>query len=442
MRHVVVMALTGSLGMTFVFLVDAATLFWIGQLDDEKMMAAVGYAGNVLFFTLSAGIGLMIATVVLVSRNLGAGRREEARAQVTSALMLAFALQSAFALLMWWFRDPILRWAGASGDTLAIGETFLTITLFSLPAMVTGMVAAGVLRAVGDAKRSLYVTLLSGVVAMVLDPLVIVWLGMGVPGAAWVWGAARVAMAVSGVYYVIGVHNLAAKPDFGHATRMLPAFTLLAFPLVLTQLSTPFGNYLLTSVMAGFGEASVAAWAVVGRIYFLTFAGLFALAGAIGGIFGQNIGAQKWNRVESTFWNALVFCLGYTVVAWSVLLAASSFISEAFGVPLAGQQVVWAFSFTAGTVAFAGALFVANVAFNSMQKPLWSTGFNWLRDGVVLWPLAVVLSGWFGAKGVVYAQGLAAVIVGTLAAYAASRYLRSLKGERAVAVQNAQVEPI
>jgi len=442
MRHVTVMALTGSLGMSFMFLVDAATLFWIGRLHDSKMMAAVGFAGNVLFFTLSAGIGMMIATVVLVSRNLGAGKREEARAQVTSALMIAFVLQSLFALLMWFFRDPILLWAGASGETLAIAETFLTITLLSLPAMVTGMVAAGVLRAVGDAKRSMYVTLVSGFVAMVLDPLVIVYWGLGVPGAAWVWGAARLGMAVAGLYYVIGVHNLAAKPDFSHARRMLPGFCLLALPLVLTQLSTPFGGYLLTSVMASYGEASVAAWAVVGRLYMLTFAGLFALAGAVGGIFGQNIGAKKWDRVESTFRDALIFCAVYTLGAWALLVLASSWVSVAFGVPAEGEHVIRAFAFSAGTVVFTGALFVSNVVFNSLQKPIWSTGFNWLRDGVVLWPLAILLGGWFGASGVVYAQGVAAILVGSLATYAAIRYMHSLKGERAVAVQNTQVEPI
>jgi hypothetical protein len=44
MRHVVVMTLTGSVGLTFMFLVDAATLFWVSQLGDQTLMAAVGFA--------------------------------------------------------------------------------------------------------------------------------------------------------------------------------------------------------------------------------------------------------------------------------------------------------------------------------------------------------------------------------------------------------------
>lgn len=42
MRHVVVMSLSGTLGLGFTFLVDFLALWWISQLRQEKLIAAVG----------------------------------------------------------------------------------------------------------------------------------------------------------------------------------------------------------------------------------------------------------------------------------------------------------------------------------------------------------------------------------------------------------------
>jgi len=75
MRHVVVMTLASAIGLTFMFLIDAATLFWVSRLGDERLMAALGFAWTVQFFIISSGIGLAIATTTLVSRALGKARR-------------------------------------------------------------------------------------------------------------------------------------------------------------------------------------------------------------------------------------------------------------------------------------------------------------------------------------------------------------------------------
>ena len=49
MRHVVVMTTTGMIGMTFMFLVDAVTLFWVSKLNVEMFMAAISFAWSVQF---------------------------------------------------------------------------------------------------------------------------------------------------------------------------------------------------------------------------------------------------------------------------------------------------------------------------------------------------------------------------------------------------------
>ena len=74
-RHISVMSLTSSLGLMAIFAVDFIDMIFISMLRKAELAAAIGYAGAILFFTSSFGIGMAIASGALVARALGAGRR-------------------------------------------------------------------------------------------------------------------------------------------------------------------------------------------------------------------------------------------------------------------------------------------------------------------------------------------------------------------------------
>jgi MATE family, multidrug efflux pump len=417
MSHVVRMTLTGAAGVTFMFLIDAANLFWVSLLGVERLMAALGFSWMIQFFSVSFGIGMMAAVIAVVSRLIGQGSREDARRQTTVCAISAFLLQSVVAGSTLYFRHDLLALAGAKGETAALAARYLMISMPSLPFMAVGMVGSAVLRAEGDAWRAMSITLTSGAVSMVIDPLLIFGLGLGLDGAAIAIVIARLMSAGLSIYYVVRVHDLAGRINLADFNRLFTPFAVVAGPAILTQLSTPFGNYIATAVIAGFGDGAVAGWAVVSRLTVLTFGGLFALSAAIGGIFGQNYGAGRFDRVKRTYRDALVFCLTYTLIAWALLALATGFVIRVFGLGVEASEIVRGFTFlAAGGWIFTGALFVANSAFNSLGKPLWSTLFNWLRDGVILWPLAVLFSTWFAASGAIYGAALSGVIVGTVAA--------------------------
>ncbi len=427
MSHVVKMTLSATIGLTFMFLIDAATLFWISRMGDEQNMAALGFAWTIQFFTLSGGIGLMIAAVALVSRAIGRGDRAQARRHASSAMVITVVVQALLAALVLFLREDILALAGAKGETLTIASRFLLISVPSLPLMALGMVGSGILRAEGDAMRSMVVTIVAGLVAMALDPLFIFGFGLGVDGAAIVMNIARTITTFLALWYVIKVHDLAAKPSLANVRKVAPSFAVIAVPAVATQLSTPFGNYIATGFIAQFGDGAVAGWAVVGRLTVLAFGGVFALSGAVGGIFGQNYGAGKLDRVRSTFRDAILYSTGYIVLAWAVLWLLRGVAVSAFQLGPDGAAVVMAFTnLAAGGFVFTGLLFVSNAAFNNLGRPLWSTGFNWLRDGGLMFPLCWWAAGALGAQGVVYGQALAGLIVGALAALTAWRFVARL----------------
>ena len=428
MGHVVRMTATGAMGITFVFLVDAANLLWIAQLGDPQLVAAIGFAYAIQFFSVSVGIGLMIAATALISRSIGQGERGMARRQAGAGIVIAMVTQMMVAALIVGFRHDLVAMGGAEGETARLAARYLASTIPSLVMMAVGMICSGALRADGYGAKAMYVTLLSGVVLLIIDPILIFGLGWGLDGAAIGLVLFRITLMGLGIYFAVIQMQLVERPRLRTFRRILLPFMAVAGPAIGTQMSTPVGNYLLTGVMAQFGDEAVAAWAVIGRLTVVVFGGIFSLSGAIGGIFGQNYGAGLIDRVRSTFRDALIFCGIYTLVAWGLLLVATPFVSAAFGLPPEGAAVLKAFTLVGvGGFIFVGALFVTNAAVNNLGKPARSTVLNWLKDAAFSWPLALWLAPIFGASGVIYGQALAGVLMGTVAVIWGWRYVAGLQ---------------
>ena len=85
-KHITVMSFTSSVGLIAVFAVDFVDMIFISMLGKDELAAAIGYAGAILFFTSSFGIGMAIASGALVARPLGAGNETEAREKATTSL--------------------------------------------------------------------------------------------------------------------------------------------------------------------------------------------------------------------------------------------------------------------------------------------------------------------------------------------------------------------
>lgn len=431
MGHVIRMTLTGAAGITFVFIIDALNLFWVSQLGDPRMVAAIGFAFAIQFFSVSSGVGLMIAATALVSRSIGSGNMADAREHAASAAVIAFAAQIAMAALVIIFRYDILKLAGAQDETLELAARYLMLTAPSLSWMAVGLIASGALRAAGDGRRAMFVTLTSGTLSMVLDPILIIGLELGLDGAAIGLNCSRLVLMIVALSFAIRAHNLFARPRLAAIGLTFGPFMAIAIPAILTQLATPFGNYILTSVLSQFGDDAVAGWAVVGRLTVVAFGGIFSLAGAIGGIFGQNFGAKKYDRLVSTYRDAVIFCFTYTLIVWVLLMLVQTHVASAFALEPAGQSVLFAFcNIGAGAFLFAGLFFVANAAFNTLGRPTRATLLTWIRDGVLTLPTAMLLASLFGAVGVIYAQAALGAAMGVVACLWGWHFIRTIADTR------------
>jgi putative MATE family efflux protein len=425
-RHVVVMAGTGAIGLVAVFAVDLINLFYISLLGEKEIAAAVGFAGVVAFFHTSICIGLMIGITACVARRIGARQLGEARRIATHSLLIMVISTLFLGLATVLFLHPLLQALGASGEVARLAQRYLTVTMPSLPLLGLGMATSALLRSVGDARRSMVVTLGAAFVTAALDPLFIFAFGLGLDGAAMVSVISRSVMVGLGLHGVWRVHHLLGRPERAHFADDARAMAAIAGPAVLTNLATPVGAAFVTHSVAQFGASAVAGQATIDRVTPVAFGLIYSLSGAVGPILSQNLGAKQFDRVRETMRASVWFMLLAVGVAWLLLALLQGPLVRAFSLEGVAANMVHAFcSWVCASFFFAGALFVANAAFNNLGRPLWSTGFNWARATLGTIPFA-----WWGAQygpvEVMAGQGAGLVIFGSLAMWTATRLTRSL----------------
>ncbi|MEO1563173.1 MAG: MATE family efflux transporter [Pseudomonadota bacterium] len=430
MRHVVVMSSTTSVGLVAVFFVDLVDMFFISLLGNQALAAAVGFAGAISFFMMAFSIAMGITTGALVARALGQGDGERAKEVRSHVFAVGLVVMLIVTVLTWFNLEPLTALVGATGETQELAIRYLSIIVPSLPLMMVGMGGGAILRAHGDANRSMVATMSAAGANAVLDPIFIFALGLGLDGAAIATVLSRCVMAVMGIYPVIKHHGGFAPLRLQKLKADLKPISDLAFPATLTNLATPVGSAFVTRVASEFSEQAVAGMAIIGRLTPVAFGMILALSGAIGPILGQNYGAKLYDRVRKGFDEALLFAGLYTVVVVAILWLCRGFIADAFGAEGEARDLVFLFCGPLSLAWFFNAvIFVGNASFNNLGHPFYSTWINWGRNTIGTIPFVWVGALWFGAEGVLAGQMVGGVFIALVSWWLARRLFRQIELE-------------
>lgn len=427
-HHLVRMTASGGLGLLALFAVDLLDLFFISLLGEQELAAAIGFAGSVLFFTQSLSIGLSIAVGATVSKAIGADDSDKTVELISGGIVIVFFSCALITLIAWLFRSLFLSWLGADGRTLELAALYLGIILPSFPFLAVGMAMGGVMRAQGDARAALWLTLSGAIVNAVMDPLLIFGLSWGLTGAAIASVLSRLAIFAYGLYKVACAYRLLRRPTAAIVRRDLPELTSIALPSVLTNLATPIGIAFVTAQMAGFGDAAVAGNAIISRLQMVVFVGLFALSSVVGPIAGQNWGAGKGTRVRLVLRNSLIFVLLYCLLVTFLLALSTPYILAIFQASAQASELICWFTYGLSlTYLFHGATFVTNALFNNLGAPQTATIFNMAKATVFTVPFVWLGAQLGGAPGILLGQSCGAIIVAVAGCYWCSRHIDRLQ---------------
>jgi Na+-driven multidrug efflux pump len=429
LRHVLVMTVTSGAGLMAIFLIDLMSIFYVSLAHRDDWRAAVGLVSKVLFFPFALNLGMIVAIGTVVSVAIGRGDRELARRSASTGLVLSGSIGLVISLAALPWRVDIVRLFGGQGEALAAASRLLAMMLPVNVFLSIGMGCSAILRACGDPKRALYVSVAGALTTAIADPVFILGLGQGVNGVGAATIISRIAFVGVGLWGAVHVHHMVAAPRFPRLTDVAP-IARIAVPAMAANLALPFADWYITQTIWQFGVAAPAAAGVYDRIMPFAFSFILALAGAIGPIIGQNLGAGAIDRVRLVFSRSLVLTAGYGLSAWLIIAASAPYLARAFGL-VGDAGTFFDFLCRYATVAwvFVGCMLVSNAVFNTIGYAQTAMLFNWGRATIGTIPFVWLGARFGGAEDVMIGIAAAAVLFAVASVLTADRLTRRL-GQR------------
>ena len=432
LRHILVM--TGANTITLLALVgsDLVDMYFLSQLGEQELAAAIGFSGILLFILTSVGMGLQIAVGALVAKAEGQRDRYQAKRLCTHTMLFAVLVTTLVTIPTWFSLEFLLSLLGARGHTLDLAVNYCRIVTLTAPVLVCGMCAIAALRAVGDARRSTFATLSAVVVTLILDPLLIIVFEMGIQGAAYTALVSRVVLMLVGLAVLSGVHRFLVGIDWSALRADIAAIAAIAGPAMLTTTATPIGSAYVVNIISAYGDSAVAGAATLERIMPVALSVIFGLSTAVGPIIAQNAGADRYDRVKKTINQAVWLDIVYVLVIWALLFLLRDVIITTFSAEgEAAYLISFSITYLSGFIMFMGMLFIAIAGFNNLSMASTATMFNLARVFAGLFPLVTLGSWWLGSAGVLAGESAAALLWGSCAFLVLRRRVKRMAKEHA-----------
>lgn len=401
---------------------NLADTFFIAQTHDPLQLAAVSLAAPVFLVLIALGIIFMAGAMSFISRSLGAGQTARANNIASFCVWSSISVGTVMAVIFMSFIDKILHAIGASPETFSMAYNYLSIVIASAPFVLFSIACGGIMRAERHAVGAMFGQIFGNMLNVVLDPIMILYFGWGITGAAI---ATSSSIVIGAMYYAgyflagkssLSIHIKHFKVRDGIARGVLS----IGIPGCLDMFLMSIAQIIMNSMMSAYGDMALAAAGVMMRIDQLT--GLFAMGAGQGiqPLLGFCVGSEDWERYRAFLKFALVFTtsLSLVMIAGCYIFTdriVAVFLTEreAFGYAVKFLRIK-----LSSSILFA-IFFILINALQAMGAGRASFILSICRQGVLYMPLLFIMNRLAGVYGLVCALPIAELLslVQTLLVY-------------------------
>lgn len=291
-------------------------------------IAGIGTANSIMSVYLAVFIAIAVGVSSLISRNIGASNKMEARKVAIKGTMLLVLISILFTVITLLFSDDLLIMMGLENDYLDKGASFLSIV--GGMSVFIGLITlfGSILRAQGDTKTPMYIGLIVNIINVVLNYVLIFGFlfipAMGVVGAA-------IATVISRIVGTSLLFIFVQKSEIRLSLRVLrvdkeykPLIKLIV-PAGLERLAMRFGQVLYFSLIVYISADTFAAHMIAGQVESFTYMPAYGLAAAAATLVGFSIGEKKYDEARK---------IGLTSVYLGIMIMVPLGIIEFVGAPV------------------------------------------------------------------------------------------------------------
>ena len=414
-RAVATLAIPTMISQVVTMIYNLADTFFIGQIGDPTMVAAVSLVSP--WFNLLTALGNLfgLGGSSLISRMMGAQSHRNIKHVAVFSVWGGAAVTLLFSLATYLGRSPLLYFLGASPDTYGYAESYLfwVVVLGGVPTMAS-LTLGHLLRSEGHARQASAGMMFGGILNVVLDPVLIFGFHLDVAGAAI---ATAFSNAASVVFFVVQFRRLGEKTAVSLNPRYFTfRFCRQIFSVGLASaLATALGNasnMVMVRLASGYGDIPVAAYGIVKRIDQFPLNVSMGLCQGFMPLVGYNYAAKNYRRMRRV-----------SVFSWKAALVMSACFVACFA--LFASQILHLFIPEAETSALGAQFlrvaclavpltavnFLISYTLQAMGKGAQSATLTFSRQGLLNIPLLILMNATIGLFGMIWTQLVVEVIM-------------------------------
>lgn len=413
--------------------------FFIGQSIGELGNAATNVAFPLT--TICTALALMFGTGAAAAFNLARGRgdTEKALYYIGNAAALLFGAGVVLCIVTEIFMEPMLIFFGSPDNVLPYAEEYVRITALGIPFLLLSNGGAHLVRADGSPRYSMMCNLTGAIINTVLDPIFIFGLDMGMAGAALATILGQIVCGFMALWYfchfkagkLTKKHILPQRSVSQYVAKLgIASFcnhmAMMVVQIVMNNSLTYYGG------LSEYGESVPLACAgIISKVSFVFFSICIGISHGLQPIASYNYGAKNYARVKEVLKLALMVSCTVHVVTFLLFQLFPRQIISVFG---DGSEVYFAFAVRYFRIYMFG-MFVNGIQpmsssfFTAIGKPLKGTFMSLTRQFIYLLPLIVVLPGFFGIDGIMYAGPIADIMAAVTAIFMLRSELKLINRE-------------
>ncbi len=301
---------------------NAADSIIVGNFVGSNALAAVGSSTSLIYLLIAFSQGASVGASVIVSQYLGAQDGKRVRLSVHTAFAIAGILGVLLTIGGLLFSKRILIAMGTPAEVLPDSVRYLQIYSAGLVFNVLYNMAAGILNAAGNSRKSLGYLAAAAVTNIGVDLVLIGLFGWGVTGAAVATTMSQAVSCVLAMGYLLRVDaDYRVTP---HEIRIHPLMAKrivqVGLPTGIQNMVISLSNILVQASVNTFGAAAMAGFGAYLKVDGFCVLPMMSFSMAITTFVGQNYGAGKLDRMKKGMWVTIAMGVVYTVVLGGLLI--------------------------------------------------------------------------------------------------------------------------
>ena len=304
----------------------------VGNYVGSNALAAIGSSTSLVYLLIAFSQGVSVGAGVVISQRLGQKNKEGVQTSVHTALALAGILGIILTVGGILFSKEILLWMNTPEEVLTDAVTYLRLYSAGMVFNVVYNMAAGILNAAGNSRRSLGYLAIASVTNLILDLVFIVGMKTGIAGAAIATNIGQMISCVLAIWFLVR-----AQTDYKVYLNKIKIHKSTAGLIIKIGLPTGFqnmvislSNILVQSSVNSFGANAMAGFGAYMKVDGFNVLPVTSFGMAATTFVGQNFGAGKTERVKRGMWITLGIGILYTITTGILLLIFSETIMHLF----------------------------------------------------------------------------------------------------------------